>query len=175
VKAASTSRGGGVARQSVHRTESSRPVSATTTVAGPGLARRATEAADSSCSESSRSHSLFRPSTSEWPAPPTPTTQSQGNSEIHKFQRASWSMINLHGNPQWRFSLPFCASDMRRYPKKACGWTNNDRARTPPFRFCFGPSRLWEVQNIAVMSEQCFLRRCDIGQMCLWPAESRPR
>jgi hypothetical protein len=60
---------------------------------------------------------------------PHQPTNPQGNSEIHKFQRP----ISTENPMMALFLLPFCASDMRHYPKKACGWTNNDHQKRRPF------------------------------------------
>jgi hypothetical protein len=87
------------------------------------LACRATEAADSS----RRSHSLFL--NGPHAHRPHQPTNPQGNSEIHKFQRP----ISTENPMMALFLLPFCASDMRHYPKKACGWTNNDHQKRRPF------------------------------------------
>jgi hypothetical protein len=97
--------------------------------------------------------------------------QSQRNSEIHKFQRVSRPISISTENPNGGLSLPFCASEyeVRRYPKNACDWTNNDQ-QDAAHSFLFWPS--WEVQNICCnVRAMFFLRRCDIGQMCLWAAE----
>jgi hypothetical protein len=111
---------------------------------------------------------------SAWPVSGLYTAHTAHTAHPHHKEtpKSTSFMVNLHGNPQWRFSLPFCASDMRRYPKKACGWTNNDRTRTPPFRFCFcfGPSRLWEVQKYC-----CNVRAMFSAAMRHWPNVSMVR
>jgi hypothetical protein len=95
--------------------------------------------------------------------------QSQRNSEIHKFQRVSRPISISTENPNGGHPLPFCASEyeVRRYPKKACDWTNNDQ-QDAAHSFLFWPS--WEVQNIC-----CNVRAMFPAAMRHWPNVSMGR
>jgi len=122
------------------------------------LARHATDAADSGHKPLSRFLLMLTHTTSRT------RTISQKTPKYTNFN-------GLHGQSPRKTPMVALFTLMRPHPNKACGWTNNDQ-QNAVLSFLFWTS--WEVQkNIAVMSEQCFLRRCDIGQMCPWAAESQ--
>ena len=98
----------------------------------------------------------------------TPTTNHKETPKYTNFSTGITDQFNLHGKLPTVALFTLLCIRYQLIPRRPVIGLTNETSKTPPFSFSV-LAVSGRAQNVfAVMSEQCFLRRCDIGQMCLY-------